>query len=127
MAKKEFTYRGKNIETLKALSITEFAELVPARQRRSLKRGLTDQHKILLKKIKKQDNNLKTHCRDFVILPIMIGMTIKIYNGKEFKPVIITEEMIGHYTGEMTYNRKKIAHSSPGVGATRSSSAMSVK
>ncbi len=127
MAKKEFTYRGKKLEDLKGLSIQEFAELVPARQRRSLKNGLSEQNKILLNKIKKGEKNLKTHRRDFVILPEMVGMMIRVYNGKEFTPVTIQEEMVGHFLGEMVYNRKKTQHSAPGVGATRSSAALSVR
>ena len=126
MAKKEFTYRGKTLEELKTLSLNEFAELAPSRVRRSLKRGLTDQHKILLKKLKNKDN-IKTHCRNMVILPEMIGKTIRIYNGKEFTQVIIQEEMIGRYLGEFTLTRRGVSHSAPGIGATRSSAAMSVK
>lgn len=127
MAKKEFTYRGKTEDELKKLSIQEFAELIPARARRTLKRGMKEQQQILLKKIKAGESNIKTHCRDFVILPEMIGMMLKVHNGKEFVLVTIQPEMIGHFLGEMTYNRKKISHSAPGVGATRSSAALSVK
>ena len=127
MAKKEFTYRGKSLEELKKLSLTEFAELTPSRQRRSLKKGLSDQQKILLKKIKAKESNIKTHCRNFIILPEMVGITISIHDGKSFIKMLIQEEMIGHYLGEFTYNRKRVAHSAPGIGATRSSAALSVK
>jgi small subunit ribosomal protein S19 len=127
MAKKDFTYRGKTIEELKKLSLNEFAELIPSRQRRSLKRGFTEQQKILLKKIKANDKDIRTHCRDMVVLPEMIGMIIKIHNGKDFVPIIMQNEMIGHCLGEFTYNTKKVAHSAPGIGATRSSAALSVK
>ena len=126
MAKKEFTYRGKTLEELKKLSLKEFAELVPARQRRSLKRGLTEQQKIFIKNLKNK-NNVKTHCRDMVILPEMVNKTIRIHNGKEFVAVLIQPEMIGHYSGEFTLNRKRIEHSAPGIGATRSSPALSVR
>lgn len=127
MAKKEFTYRGKGIEELKNMSLNELASLLPARQRRSLKRGLTEQQKILLSRIKKNKVNLKTHCRDMVILPEMIGKTIKVYNGKEFAPVIIVDEMIGHCLGEYALTRRRVEHSAPGIGATRSSASLSVK
>ena len=127
MAKKEFTYRGKGIEELKNMSLNELASLLPARQRRSLKRGLTEQQKILLSRIKKNKVNLKTHCRDMVILPEMIGKTIKVYNGKEFAPVIIVDEMIGHCLGEYALTRQRVEHSAPGIGATRSSASLSVK
>ena len=127
MAKKEFTYKGKNLEELKDLGLNEFIELVPSRQRRSLKRGFTNAQKILMKKIDKGKNNIKTHCRDLVIIPKMIGLTLKIYNGKEFTSVIIESEMVGHFLGEFSQTRKRMTHSSPGVGSTRSSAHVSVK
>jgi small subunit ribosomal protein S19 len=127
MAKKEFTYRGKKLEELKELSLTEFAELLPSRARRSLKRGLTEQQKILLKKIKNNKQNVETHCRDMIVLPEMIGGTIKIHNGKTFVQVAIVEEMVGHYLGEFSLTRNRVEHSAPGIGATRSSAALSVK
>ena len=127
MAKKEFNYRGKTLEELKMLSLNELASLLPARQRRSLKRGLTEQQKILLKKIKKNESNIETQCRDMIILPEMIGKTIKVHSGKEFVPVIIIEVMIGHCLGEFVLTRRRVEHSAPGIGATRSSAALSVK
>ena len=127
MAKKEFTYRGKSLEELKNLSMNEIGLLLPARQRRSLKRGLTDQQKVLLKKIKNNKNGIETHCRDMIILPEMIGKTIRVHNGKEFVPVILIDEMQGHCLGEFALTRKMVAHSAPGIGATRSSAALSVK
>jgi len=127
MAKKEFIYHGKTLEELKGLSVNELAEILPARQRRKLKRGITEQQKILMKKIKKNKGNIKTHCRDAIILPEMVGKTVKVFSGKEFIPVIIIEEMIGHYLGEFVLTRKRVAHSAPGIGATRSSAALSVK
>ena len=127
MVKKEFTYRGKTFEELKNLSLNEVAELLPSRQRRTIKRGLTEQQKILLKKIKKKEDNIETHCRDAIILPEMVGKKIKVYSGKEFIPVIIVEGMIGHYLGEFVLTRNRVEHSAPGIGATRSSAALSVK
>ena len=62
-----------------------------------------------------------------IILPMMIGMTIHIHSGKQFNPVLMEPEMIGHTLGEFTMNRKKVAHSAPGIGATRSSAGASVK
>ena len=62
-----------------------------------------------------------------VVLPEMVGLEIKVYDGKTFVPVRVESEMVGHYLGEFTYNRKKLAHSAPGVGATKSSSALSVR
>jgi len=127
MAKKEFKYRGKTLEELKTLSIDQFAELIPSRERRSIKRGLTDQEKVLLKKVQKNEKNIKTHCRSMIILPEMVGTAIDIYNGKNFIKLRIEEEMIGHRFGEFVVTRKKVSHSSPGIGATKSSASLSVK
>jgi len=127
MAKKEFTFKGKTTEELKKMSLNELAQLLTSRQRRTIKRGFTEQQKILLKKIRANKKNLKTHCRDMVILPEMIGTTIKVYQGKEFVPVMVEQDMIGHCLGEFVLTRKRVAHSAPGIGATRSSASLSVK
>ncbi|MFP4112683.1 MAG: 30S ribosomal protein S19 [Candidatus Woesearchaeota archaeon] len=126
MAKKIFIYRGKSLEELQAMGINEFAELLPSRQRRLIKRGFTDAQKIFLKKIENK-KEIKTHCRNMIVLPNMVGKTIKIYNGKQFVAVIIQPEMIGHLLGEFALTRNRVTHNSPGVGATRSSSAVSVR
>lgn len=127
MARKEFTYRGKTVEELKKMSLQEFSLLVPARERRKIKRGFTDAEKKLLKVIQKNPKNIETHCRDMIIIPQMIGMTIRVYNGKEFSTITIEPEMIGHRLGEFALTRKSVTHSAPGVGATRSSTAISVR
>ena len=127
MAKKEFAYHGKNLEELKALSLDDFAALAPSRIRRSLKRGFTEQQKILIDNLRNGVNDLKTHCRDMVIIPEMIGKTVRVYNGKEFVQVNIEMEMVGHFLGEFALTRKRISHSAPGIGATKSSSSLSVK
>lgn len=127
MVKKEFTFKGKTIDDLKKLSINELAQLLTARERRTIKRGFTEQQKILIKKIKSDGKNIKTHCRDMIILPEMIGKTIKVHQGREFVPVMIEADMIGRYLGEFVLTRKKVAHSAPGIGATKSSASLSVK
>lgn len=127
MAKKEFTYYGKKADELKELSLDDFARISTARVRRTIKRGFTDEQKKLLKRVRTNKKNIETHCRDMLILPEMIGMTIKVHNGKSFEPVAVIPEMVGHYLGEFALTRKKLQHSAPGVGASRSSSAVSVK
>ena len=57
----------------------------------------------------------------------MIGLTIHVYTGKEYVPVVVSHEMIGSYLGEFTMTRKKVQHSAPGIGATKSSASVSVK
>ena len=80
-----------------------------------------------MERIAAGENNVKTHCRDMIIVPQMIGKTIRVYNGKEFLPVIIIGAMIGHYLGEFSPTRKGVAHSAAGIGATRSSKAISAR
>jgi small subunit ribosomal protein S19 len=132
MARKEFTYRGKKIEELQELDTKDFIKLLPARQRRSLERGVLKKwlrlvEKIKLTKIGKYKKQIKTHSRDMVVLPDMVGLTINIYNGKKYIPILIQKEMVGHYFGEFAPTRNNVRHSAPGVGATKSSSSASVK
>ena len=124
MAKKEFTYRGKTLEELKAMSISDLSLLFKSRIRRLIKRGFTDEEKRFLDALEKTKGKpVKTHCRDMIILPDMVGKNIMIHSGKAFVSVIIQPEMIGHRLGEYSLTRKRVAHTSPGVGATRSSTA----
>lgn len=126
---KEFAYRGYNLDELQSMSMDDFINLLPSRQRRSLNRGLTPEQRILLEKIRKakeavrKGNNVmvKTHIRDMVILPEMVGLTILVYNGKDFVPVEIKPEMVGHYLGEFAITNKPVRHGTPGIGASRSS------
>ena len=127
MAKKEFTYRGKTLEELQNLTEKEFAMLLPARQRRTILRGFNDYQKVFLKKLRKGKNNVETHCRDMIVLPEMVGKTLLIHKGNKFEGVLIQPEMIGHYLGEFAATRNRVSHSAPGVGATRSSSSVSVR
>ncbi|MBT3814097.1 30S ribosomal protein S19 [Candidatus Woesearchaeota archaeon] len=124
---KELTWHGKSEQEVKEMDIKEFMKVIPTRQRRSLKRGFTDAQKALMKLIEADSQNIKTHCRDLVIMPIMLGKMIKVYNGKDFFPVTVTLEMLGHYLGEFSQTRKSVTHSSAGVGATRSSKAVSAR
>lgn len=129
---KIFHYRGKTLEELRAMSLNDFIKLLPSRQRRTLTHGFGEENRKLYDKIKRAKQGIfkkliKTHRRDFVILPEMVGLMIHIHRGKEFVPVMIMEEMIGHYLGEFAATRKKVEHSAPGIGATRSSASASVK
>ena len=125
--KGEFTFRGKPLEELKKLSLEDFALLVPARQRRTIQRGFSEEHKKLLHKVRIKDPNIRTHLRDMVVLPEMVGMKINIHSGKEFTPIDIIPEMVGHYFGEFALTRKKVSHGAAGVGATRSSKFIPLK
>jgi small subunit ribosomal protein S19 len=124
---KRFRYRGKSLEELLSMSLDEFVQLLPARQRRSLMRGLTPAQRKLLNKIRtlrkagKSDVMIKTHVRDMIILPEMVGLTIAVYNGKEYVPVRVTPEMIGHRLGEFSHTTKLVHHGEPGLKASKSS------
>ena len=122
---KEFTYRGLTKKELESLSLEDMLKLFPARVRRSLTRGITDNKRKLINEIKmaKTGKNItiKTHIRDLVILPNMMDVTVNVFSGKEFMPVTITSEMVGHYLGEYIITNKRVTHGAPGVGASRSS------
>ncbi|GBC75063.1 30S ribosomal protein S19 [archaeon HR06] len=126
---KEFRFRGYTLEQINNLSIETVINLLNSRQRRTLNRinkGLSPEKKRLLEKIRatkegKYNRPIKTHARDMIILPFMVGLTIHVHNGKEFVPVEIKPEMIGHYLGEYAITNKKVVHGEPGVGASRSS------
>ena len=124
--KKEFTYKGKTLQELKNLTLNEFMNLIPSPERRHLKRGLTDLEKNLLKEIRSGKRNVKTHAREMIILPEMVGLTINIYNGKEFLPLFVTEDMLGHRLGEFSLTRRPVRHGAAGIGATKSSAHASV-
>ena len=129
---KEFTFYGKSLQELSSLSMNDFIKLVPSRQRRSLSRGFTDQQKRLLDKIHKYKASgnkkiIKTHCRNMIVLPEMLGLMMAVYSGKSFETITIVPEMLGKYLGEFVLTRRKVEHSAPGVGATKSSAAISVR
>ena len=123
---KDVNYKGKSVDELQKIPNDELFALLNARQRRSLKRGLSDNKKKLREEIKlakqgKNKNPIKTHQRDIIILPYMVGTTINVFSGKEFTPITISIEMIGHYVGEYVITNKRVSHGAPGVGASRSS------
>ncbi|MBM3233849.1 30S ribosomal protein S19 [Candidatus Pacearchaeota archaeon] len=129
MAAREFKYRGKNISELKALDTREFARLVGADSRRFVLRHFDVIEKFVEKCRKNSGKSkpIKTHLRNLVIVPGMINYTIGIHNGKEFVSIKIIPEMLGHRLGEFSVTRKKVEHGAPGIGATKSSAALSVK
>jgi small subunit ribosomal protein S19 len=108
------------------MSLEKLFQLFNSRQRRSLTRGITDNKRKLIEEIKaakagKLRTPIKTHCRDLIILPYMVGVPVNVFSGKEFVPVHIVTEMVGHYLGEYVITNKRVSHGAPGVGASRSS------
>ena len=121
---KEFTYHGLSKEELANIPNEKLLKLFSARARRSLTRGtMSDDKKKLMEEMKDKNNKnpIKTHLRDLIILPYMIGATIHVFSGKEFVPITITLQMVGHYLGEYVITNKRVNHGAPGVGASRSS------
>jgi small subunit ribosomal protein S19 len=126
-----YTFKGKTHEQLAAMQASDFVNLLDSRQRRSIKRnGLA--YKSILKKISEAKASastkmIKTHAREAIIMPDWVGLTFGVHNGKEFKEVKITEEMMGHRLGEFSFSTKRVLHSAPGIRATRGSKFLSVK
>ncbi|MDP6627339.1 MAG: 30S ribosomal protein S19 [Methanopyri archaeon] len=122
---RKFKFQNMEAEELSTKRVDQVLHLLPSRARRSIKRGLLSRHRKFLQRLKVARENpkvfLRTHLRDMIVLPDMIGMTIGVYNGKEYVRVTIDAEMVGHYLGEFAPTRKRVEHSAPGVGATRSS------
>lgn len=123
---REFKYRGYTVQQLQGLSLQDFLSLLPSRQRRSLNRGISDEKKKLLEEVRATKDRpptkpIRTHARDMIVLPYMVGLTIHVHSGKEFAPLEIKPEMIGHYLGEYVITNKKVSHGTPGIGASRSS------
>jgi len=124
----KFSFRNRSLEDLQNMDIKEFSQLLKSRQRRALKRGLTEVQKKLLEKIKKYPKKFhRTRCREMIILPEMIGSKIGVHSGKEYVPLEIKPEMLGHRLGEFVLTRRGVKHSAPGFGATRSSKFVPLK
>jgi small subunit ribosomal protein S19 len=124
--KEEFTYKGHTVDKLRGMELSEIVNSLPARQRRTLKRGLTEDKKQLLQQVK-DGKQVRTHLRDLIIIPEMVGSSIAVHDGKSFNQFEILPEMIGHYLGEYALTRKRVTHGGPGVGATRSSKYVPLK
>lgn len=126
---REFTFRGKTMEELKQLDTREFAKFLKARQRRTVLRQFDTIENFVVRCEKKQKKGkpIRTHLRYLVVVPRMVGLTIYVYNGKNYVQVRIVPEMLGHRLGEFSTTRTKVQHGAPGLGATRSSAALSVK
>jgi len=123
--KKEQIYRGKSLEELKALDVRESAKFLPSNSRRAIMRNFDSIQKFIKRCEKKSARNkrIRTHLRDLIIVPKLVGSTIGVHNGKAFQEVSIVIEMIGHRLGEFAPSRGKVNHGSAGLGATKSSRA----
>ncbi|KAA8500014.1 40S ribosomal protein S15 [Porphyridium purpureum] len=127
---RKFSYRGVDLEALFDLKPETLLELVHARARRKLTRGLKRKPMALIKKLRKakveagphdKPAAVKTHLRNMIIVPEMIGSVVGVYNGKHFMAVEIKPEMLGHYLAEFSISYKPVRHGRPGIGSTNSS------
>ncbi len=127
--KREFSFRGKSLEELKAMDLPTLAGVLPARARRSIRRGFNFETSRFFERMRltPAEKVVRTHCRDALVLPEHVGRRVAIHSGKEFKEIEVRPEMIGHYYGEFALTRRFEKHSGPGVGATRSSKFMPLK
>lgn len=129
LKKKEFLFRGKTLEELNGLEVREFSKYLKSRQRRAVLRQFHEIEKFIARSNKKISKNkpVKTHSRDLVIVPKMVGMKIHIHTGKNFEPIEITGNMLGHRLGEFALTRQKVKHGAAGIGATKGSKAQAKK
>lgn len=129
ITKKQFTYRGKTLDELNLLEVREFAKYLKSRERRAALRQFNEIEKFIVRASKKISKNkpVKTHNRDMVIVPKMVGMKIGIHDGRNFTPIEITGNMLGHRLGEFALTRAKVKHGAAGVGATKGSKAQAKK
>ncbi|KVH88755.1 Ribosomal protein S19A/S15e [Cynara cardunculus var. scolymus] len=127
---KKFSFRGVDLDALLDMSTDELVKLFTARARRRFQRGLKRKPMALIKKLRKAKREapagekpelVKTHLRNMIIVPEMIGSVIGVYNGKTFNQIEIKPEMIGHYLAEFSISYKPVKHGRPGIGATHSS------
>jgi small subunit ribosomal protein S19 len=125
--KKEFTYCGMTLDELQELSFEELLPLLPARARRSMKRGIKPNQEKFWKHVDEGKSPIKTHRRDIVVLPKLVGKRVAVYNGNTWVEFDIQPEMIGHFLGEYSLTRRFEKHTGPGVGATRSSKYMPLR
>ncbi|MBI3859743.1 MAG: 30S ribosomal protein S19 [Thaumarchaeota archaeon] len=123
---KEFRYRGHTLDELNSMSTESVVALFPSRTRRTLSRSVSEEKRKVLEDARaikegKLEGQIKTHARDMVVLPAMVGLTIGVHNGREFVSLEVKAEMIGRYLGEFVITNKKVVHGTPGIGASRSS------
>ena len=129
----EFTYRGHTLDELQEMELDEVAELLPARVRRSIKRGLSYEKEQLLEAAREAEEEetandpIRTHLRDMPLLPEFVGITFAVHNGQSFERVKVEPEMLGHYLGEFQLTRTSVEHGQAGIGATRSSKFVPLK
>ncbi|KAJ0111162.1 hypothetical protein Patl1_03228 [Pistacia atlantica] len=132
---KKFSFRGVDLDALLDMSTDELVKMFNARARRRLPSIfaylifllVVSERLDLIKKLRKAKREaalgekpepVRTHLRNMIIVPEMIGSIVGVYNGKTFNQVEIKPEMIGHYLAEFSISYKPVKHGRPGIGAT---------
>ena len=125
---REFTFRGVTLDQLKDMPADDFAKLCSSRERRALKRGFTEVEKKLLLRVKKNPMKFhRTHAREMVVVPQLLGVKLGVHNGKEYVTLEIGPQHLGRRLGDFVLTRRVVKHSAPGFGATRSSKYVPLK
>jgi small subunit ribosomal protein S19 len=130
---KKDTWKGFDEDKVAAISYDDFLKRISSRDRRTLLRmKMNPRLKKFVEKVRlvKKTNPkklIKTHVREAIILPEWLGLTFGVHNGKEFKKVEITMNRIGKRLGDFSHTTGRVAHSGPGVGATRGSKFVPLK
>ena len=95
----------------------------------SFSRGLQRKSLTLIAKLRKAKRDaggskpdpVRTHLRNTVVVPEMVGSIIGVYNGKAFNQIEVKPDMVGHYLGEFSISYRPVQHGKPGIGSTNSS------
>ena len=133
---KKQIYRGIEIDKLLELDIKEVIALFKSGQRRRFRHGTHPKYDRLIKKIKTSVKNcphgekpkaVKTHLRNAIIMPEMVGGVAEVYSGKYWNPVEIKADMVGQYLAEYSMSYKPVKHGKVGHGATRGSKFVSLR
>lgn len=121
---KKFSYRGVDIEQLLDIKEEDFIPLLNSRGRRKFRRGTSEKTKKLMEKVRKvkaaagvreKPALIRTHIRDAVVVPEMLGTEIAVYNGKVFNVVEVRPEMLGRALGEFSITYKPVKRKNPSV------------
>ncbi|QEU59136.1 Rps15 [Kluyveromyces lactis] len=125
---KTYSYKGVDLEKLLEMPTEDFVKLAPARVRRKFARGLSEKPAGLMKKLRaaklsapenEKPAVVRTHLRNMIIVPEMVGSVVGVYNGKVFNQVEIRPEMVGHYLGEFSITYTPVRHGRAGATTSR--------
>ena len=112
------------------MSNAEVVAMFKARARRRFRHGVSQRYTALIQKLQasakkcqvgEKPKAIKTHLRDAIIMPEMVGSIAAVYSGKYWNEVEIRADMIGDYLAEYSMTYKPVKHGKVGHGATRGS------